>query len=262
MSEYFPPSRRLRGDIKVKLDLSNYATKTDLKDITHVDVSSFALKDNLSALKTEVNKLDTDKLETVPTDLDKLTKEVEEDFTEKQILVRYKKVTHNKTGQDNLKATVQNKHLTTETSINNLKPKVDGIDLTKYVRKTDYDTNVCNLELKIPGVSGLLSTSIFNSKVGELEFIIKTAENKPDISNLATKTGLKNVENKISDVKGFVKKADYSSEITKIKNDYVTNAALTSQLYDLKIQHIADEVKKIDHKVKKTVLIFLVLNLD
>ena len=50
MSEYIPPSRRFRGDIKFKLDLSNYATKTDLKNVTHVDVSSFASKTNLASL--------------------------------------------------------------------------------------------------------------------------------------------------------------------------------------------------------------------
>ena len=93
--------------------------------------------------------------------------------------------------------------------------------MTKYVKKSDYDTKVGNLELQIPDISGLLSTSTLNSKVGELEMEIKTAENKPDISNVATKTGLKDVENKIPDVNGFFKKTDYSSEITKIKKDYV-----------------------------------------
>ena len=61
---------------------------------------------------------------------------------------------------------------------------------------------------------------------------------------MATKTGLKNVENKIPDSNAFVKKTDYATEISGIKNDYVTNAALTSQLNDLESQHIADEVKK------------------
>ena len=68
---------------------------------------------------------------------------------------------------------------------------------------------------------------------------------------MATKTGLKNVENKIPDSNAFVKKTGYATEITGIKNDYVTNAALTSQLNDLKSQHIADEVKKVDDKVTK-----------
>ena len=97
----------------------------------------------------------------------------------------------------------------------------------------------------------MLERSDFNSEVSELGNKIKTAESKPDISGLATKTGFKNVENKIPDANGFVKKTDYVTEITGIKNDYVTNAALTSQLNDLKIQHIADEVKKVDNEVTK-----------
>ena len=70
------------------------------------------------------------------------------------------------------------------------KTKVNSIDLTKYVKKSDYDTKVGNLVVKIPDTSDLLQTSTFNSKVGELENKIKTAENKPDISNLANKTEL------------------------------------------------------------------------
>ena len=74
MSQYFPkPHERFDGDINVKVDLSNYATKTDIKIISHVDTSSFALKSNLASLKTEVDKLDIDKLVPVPVDLSKLS---------------------------------------------------------------------------------------------------------------------------------------------------------------------------------------------
>ena len=73
MSQYFPPYRSHGGGIKVKLDLSNYATKTDLKNVTHVDVSNFASKTNLASLKTEIGKLDIDKLKVVPTDFSKLS---------------------------------------------------------------------------------------------------------------------------------------------------------------------------------------------
>ena len=58
---YYPPYRRSSNNIKVELDLSNYGTKDDVKNITHVDVSSFASKTNLAALKTEVDKIDADK---------------------------------------------------------------------------------------------------------------------------------------------------------------------------------------------------------
>ena len=76
-------------------------------------------------------------------------------------------------------------HLTTKSSINGLKREVDSIDLTEYVKKSDYDTN---------------------SKVGELENKIKTAELKPDISGLGNKTELKYVENEIRSTDLFVKK--------------------------------------------------------
>ena len=74
MSQYFskPFNSRFGDSIKVKIDLSNYATKTDIKHISHVDTSSFALKTNLASLKTEVDNLDIDKLAPVPVDLSKL----------------------------------------------------------------------------------------------------------------------------------------------------------------------------------------------
>ena len=72
---------------KLELDLSNYATKTDLKNITHVDVSSFASKTNLAALKTEVDKIDTDKLKTTPADLAKLTNAIDHYVVTKLIII-------------------------------------------------------------------------------------------------------------------------------------------------------------------------------
>ena len=74
MSKYFPePYEPFGGDINVKVDLSNYATKADIKNISHVDASSFALKKNLANLKTEIDKLDIGKLVPVPVDLSKLS---------------------------------------------------------------------------------------------------------------------------------------------------------------------------------------------
>ena len=87
MSQYFPPYRSSSNNVKVELDLSNYATKNDVENITHVDVSSYATKTNLAALKTEVDKIDTDKLETVPDYLAKLTNVVKNEVVKKLILV-------------------------------------------------------------------------------------------------------------------------------------------------------------------------------
>ena len=85
MSTYYPPYKRSSQNIKVELDLSNYETKKDINDITHVDVSSFASKTNLAALKTETDKIDIDKLKTAPTDLAKLANAVENDLVKKTI---------------------------------------------------------------------------------------------------------------------------------------------------------------------------------
>ena len=81
-SQYFPPYGST-NNIKVELDLANYATKDDVKNITHVDVSSYATKTNLAALKSEVDKIDTDKLKPVPTDLSKLSNFVKIDVVKK-----------------------------------------------------------------------------------------------------------------------------------------------------------------------------------
>ena len=87
MSTYYPQYKSSSNNIKVELDLTNYATKTDLKNITHVDVNSFASKTNLAALKAEVDKIDADKLNTVPVDLAKLTNAVEYDLVEKKLII-------------------------------------------------------------------------------------------------------------------------------------------------------------------------------
>ena len=74
MSDYFRRRyKRFDGEIIVKVHLSNYATKTNLKNVSHVDVSSFPLKLNLASLKSEIDKIDADKLKTVPVDLAKLS---------------------------------------------------------------------------------------------------------------------------------------------------------------------------------------------
>ena len=89
MSQYFPkPYEPFGGDINVKVDLSNYATKTDLKNVSHVDGSSFALKSNLASFKTEVDKLDIDKLTPVPNHLAKLNNVVKNDVIKKIKSVR------------------------------------------------------------------------------------------------------------------------------------------------------------------------------
>ena len=258
MSKNFPPYNNSRETIKVELNLSNYATKDDVKNITHVDVSSFASKTNLAALKTEVDKLDTDKLKTAPTDLAKLTNAVDNGLVKKTVY--------------NAKVTAIESQIAgvTQSATNNLAEitKLKTVDTSNFVTRTKFsaDTNslddkVDKVDKRIPDISRLatktslsnyLQTTTLNSKVTEIEGKITTAEGKiPSITALATKAEVTAVENKIPSLVGYAKKSEVATDITAIKNDYVTNASLTSQLNDLKAQHIADEVKKVDDKAKK-----------
>ena len=188
MSQYFPkPFNSYFGDsIKVKIDLSNYATKTDIKNISHVDTSRFALKANLTSLKSEVDKLDIEKVVPIPVELSKLCDVVKNNI---------------------VKNTVYNK----------LVAKVDNTDTSDFVLQTKYNTDKTELENKIPHTSRLVKKTNYNAKITE-------SENKtPDISNLVTKTALTAIENKIPSVSNLVKKTDYNTKVTEIENKVNNN---------------------------------------
>ena len=87
MSQYFPKqfNSHFGDSIKAKIDLSNYVTKTDIKNISHFDTSSFALKTNLASLKTEDDKLDIDKLVPIPVELSKLSDVIKNDVIKNDI---------------------------------------------------------------------------------------------------------------------------------------------------------------------------------
>ena len=250
MTTYYPPYKSSSNNVKVELDLTNYATKTDLKNITHVDVSSFASKTNLAALKTEVDKIDTHKLKTAPAELAKLTNAIENDVVKK---TDYNpKVT-------SIEAQIAGLTKNTVDNLANI-TKRKAIDTNSFVTRTKFsaDTNALDdkidgVEKKIPDISGLatktslnsyLQTSTFNSKVTEVENKIKDA----DIIAKSANTKANTIR---SDLNAYAKKAEVATDITAIKNEYVTNASLSSQLNDLKSQHIATEVTGIDNKTKK-----------
>ena len=242
---YYPPYKSSSNNIKVELDLTNYATKTDLKNITHVDVSSFASKTNLAALKTKVDKIDVDKLKTTPIDLDRLSNDV------------VKKTDYN------TKVTSKEAQIAglTKITVDNLADitKRKAIDTNGFVLKTKLASDVTTLEnkidtvdKKIPDISGLatktslnsyLQTSTFNSKVTEVENKIKSA----DIIAKSANTKANTIRSNLTE---YAKKADVATDITTIKNNYITNASLSSQSNDLKSQHIATEVVGVDNKTK------------
>ena len=247
---YYPPYKSSNNNVKVELDLTNYATKTNLKNITHVDVSSFASKTNLAALKTEVDKIDTDKLKTAPTDLAILTNAIEYEVVKK---------TDYNTKVTSIEAQIAG---LTKNTVDNLADitKLKAIDTNSFVTRTKFsaDTNalddkIVGVEKKIPDISGLatktslnsyLQTSTFNSKVTEVESKIKDAD-------IIAKSANTKVNTISSNLTSYATKADVATDITAIKNDYVTNASLSSQLNNLKNQRIATEVTGIDNKTKK-----------
>ena len=125
MSQYFPkPYEPFSGNINVKVDLSNYATKADIKNIAHVDTASFALKTNLGSLKSEFDKLDIDKLKPIPTDLSTLSDVVKNGVVKK-------------------------------TDYSKLVTKADNIDTSGLNKKTDYNTKITEIEGKTPNISYL-----------------------------------------------------------------------------------------------------------
>ena len=130
MSQYFAkPYEPFAGDINVKVDLSNYPTQTDIKNVSHADTSSFALKTNLANLKTEVDKLDIDKLSPFSVDLSKLSDVFKNDVVKKDVY-------------DQLVA------------------KVNSLDTSGFVLKTKYDRDKSELKNKILDTSGFVKKQI------------------------------------------------------------------------------------------------------
>ena len=249
MNQYFlKPYQPFDGDINVKIHLSNYATKTDLKNVLHVDVSNFALKSNLTSLKTEIDKLDIDKLTLVPNDLAKLSNEVKNDVVKK-------------------------------TGYNRLVVKVDNIDTAGFVLKTKYDADNLKIEKilkegsgvgskdeldavenKIPDVNSLVVKADFNSKITEVENKI------PSISVLATNSALTVVENKIPDISGLITKTNYNAKICEIEkkvsdhnhDKYITTPefnSLSARVFDARLK-LANLITKtdLDFELKKLVI--------
>ena len=214
-SQYFP-AYGSTNNIKVELDLANYATKDDVKNITNVDVSSYATKTNLAALKSEVDKTDVYKLKTTPTDLAKLSNAVKNDVVKK-------------TDYNTKVISIENQIAeVTKNTADNLADitKLKAVDTNNFVLKTELTADVNTLETKIdtvdkkiPDISGLatktsitsyLQTATFNSKVTEVENKIKAA----DIIAKNANTKANTIR---SDLTGYAKKADVATDITAIK---------------------------------------------
>ena len=189
MSQYFPePCRSFGGNINVKVDLSNYATKADLKNLTHADTLSFALKPSLASLKTEFDKLDIDKLAPVlvnnidtsgfvlktkcQTDKSELEKKVPDgsDLVKKSKLTELENKILDVSG------------LATKTALTAVENKIP--DVSSLVKKTNYDTKISELEKKLTDHNhdkyittpefNTLAADVFNARLAQANLITKT----------------------------------------------------------------------------------------
>ena len=193
--QYFPKTyKSFGGVINVKVDLPNYATKTDLKNATGVDTSNLAAKSDLASLKAKIDKTDINKLKTVPIDLSKLSNVVNNNVVKKTV---YDKLVAN----------------------------LNNFDTSGFVLEIKYDTDISNLEKKIsdadkniPDTSALVKKTDYYAKITEKESKI------PSISGLATTAALTEVENKIPDISSLVRKTDYDAKISDSENKYITTA--------------------------------------
>ena len=236
MSQYYPkPYEAFSGDIKVKVDLSNYAIKADIKNISHVDTSGFALQTNLANLKTELDKLDVDKLVPAPDDLSKLSHVVANDVVKK-------------TDYNNKITEIEGKipntsTLATKTTLTSIENKIP--DTSSLVKKTDYNTKITEIEGKIPDISNLATKTA-------LIFV----ENKiPDITNLAILTALTNLSNTVPDISALIKKSDYDTKIREIENKFVSDTGFDSNLeqanvitkenFDAKVNELENNIKNL-----------------
>ena len=183
MSEYFLEPKSLGEKVKVELGLSNYATKADLKTATGIDTSKFAKKVDLANLKSNVDKLDIDKLN-VSANLSNLKSNVDKSDVDKLVPV------------------------IVDLSKLNVLVKID------VIKKDAYNAKIKNIEDKIPDITNLATNSSLNAKINEVKGEI------PNITNSTTSAALTTNKNKISNIRNLVKKLTATQKSMKLKKNY------------------------------------------
>ena len=217
MNEYFPKPKSLGASVKFELGLSNYATKTDLKNATGFDTSSFAKKIDLANLKSDVDKLDIDKLKHVPIGLNSLKSKADKLDVDKLVPVPV-----------------------------DLSKLIDVVK-NDVVKKDVYNAKIKNIEDKIPDITNLATNASLKAKINEFKGEI------PSITNLATTAALTTVENRIPNVSNLVKKSNYNTKINEIEkkitdhdhsNNYITNPEVNSRKFCYKINKTSKSSKQ------------------
>ena len=164
MSKYFPETKSSGGRLEVKLEFSNYATKTDAKNETGVDTSKFAKKVDLAYLKSSADKLDTDRIKDIPTNLSNLKSKVDKLDVDKSVLVPVDL------------------------------SKLSDVVKNDVVKKDVYNAKIKNIKNQIPDITNLDTITSLNAKINESKGEI------PDVTNLDTTAAFTTVKNKIPNV--------------------------------------------------------------
>ena len=237
MSKFFPDRYEpFCRDINVTVDLSNYAAKTDLKNVTHVHTASFALKTNLDNLKIEVDKLDIDKLIPVPTDLSKLSNVVKNDVVKKDA---YDKLVTKINNIDTSAFVLKNTYNTEKTELEN-----KTLDVAEFVKQS----KLTELENKIPDISSLATKTILTN-----------VENKiPDVSNLVNKTGyntkVTEIENKLNNHNHdkYIDTSEFNELATDVFNARIAQVNLITKInFDAKLSSFNKKIteNKTEHSL-------------
>ena len=181
MSEYFPEPKSSGRRMKVELDLSNYATKANLKNVADVNTSKFDKKFDIASLKSNLDKLDIDRLKSVPTNW------------------------------SHLKNKVGNLDVDKLVSVSVDLSQLSDVVKNDSVKRDVYNAMIKNIEDKIPDITNLATNTALHAKINEVK------NEMPNITNLASTTALSAVENKIPNVNNLVKKLTIRKELMKLK---------------------------------------------
>ena len=193
MSEYFPEPKSSGRRMKVELDLSSYARKTELKNETGVDTSSFAKNIDFANSKSDVEKLDIDKLKNLPSGFSSLKSKVDKLDVEKLACV--------------------------PVALSKLFGEINHV-----VKKDVYNAKIKNIEDKIPDITNLASNASLNAKINEVNGEI------PTTTNFATTAALTTVEDKIPNVRNLVRKTDYNTKVNEIEKKMIIKTNFNNKL--------------------------------
>ena len=257
MSQYFPkPNEPFGWDINNKVDLSNYATKAHTKNISYVDTSSFELESKLVSLKTEVDKVDIDKLVPVPVDLSKLSDVVKKTAYDK-LVAKVNSIDASafvlKTKYETDKSKIENKNPDKKTDYNTKIAKIQGE--VPNVRNLVTKATLTTIDNKIPSVSSLAKKTDYNAKITEIENRLNNHNHEKYMTTPEFNTLAADVFNARLARANLVAKTNFDSSVLILNNKIVANKTknecIKNELKKLKTLILLARVilEKMTHKI-------------